>query len=233
MSADLRLSMSDRIRAALEQRIIDGVLQPGERLIELNLAKEFNASQTPVREALRALENQRLIESAPYRGTYVRGISDREMEEAYFVRGALEQLAAELAAPKLKNNVAPLRSILADLYRAARQGDPAGYSKHNLAFHLEIVRASGNQLLVDSWQALNFETRVRVLLSRHPKPNFVERAREHDPIVDALEKGNGPLAGTLLKEHGLACLERWLSRDRHPETAPPGKKIDVAANCLS
>jgi DNA-binding GntR family transcriptional regulator len=233
MSHDLRLSMSDRIRAALEQRIFDGTLQPGDRLIELNLAKEFNASQTPVREALRALENQKLIETAPYRGTYVRGISDREMQEAYFVRGALEQLAAELAAPKLKNNVAVLRAILADLYRAAHQGDPAGYSQHNLAFHLEIVKASGNQMLVEAWQALNFETRVRVLLSRHPKPDFVERAREHDPIVDALEKGNGPQAGILLKDHGLACLERWLSRETHPQATERGAPLDVAANCLS
>ncbi|WP_254510315.1 GntR family transcriptional regulator [Anatilimnocola floriformis] len=233
MTADLRLSMSDRIRAVLEQRIVDGTLQPGDRLVELNLAKEFGASQTPVREALKALENQRLIETGPYRGTYVRGISDREMEEAYHVRGALEQLAAELAAPKLKNNVAPLRAILADLYKAARQGDPAAYSKHNLAFHLEIVRASGNQLLVESWEALNFETRVRILLSRSPKPDFVERAREHDPIVDALEKGDGKAAGKLLKEHGLACLERWCSRDKDKPAEKAGKKIDAAANCLS
>jgi DNA-binding GntR family transcriptional regulator len=226
--------MSDRIRAVLEERIIDGTLKPGDRLVELNLAKEFTTSQTPVREALRALESQRLIESMPYKGTYVRAISDREMEESYAVRGALEQLAAELAAPYFQSNVAGLRATLVELHAAARRSDLGGYSRCNFAFHRDIVLGAQNQLLTDAWQALNFDTRVRVLLARLPVPKLVERAGEHDPIVDALEVGDGTTAGRLLREHANHCLKRW--KERHASlNATEGTEASapVPANCLS
>ena len=123
-----RHCMSDRIRETLAQRIYDGELAPGDRLIELDIAREFDTSQTPVREALRELETLRLVESVPYRGTRVRGISDREMTEAYTVRGALEQLAGELAAAHLKNDpnaIASIRVSLEGIHAAARAGDDA------------------------------------------------------------------------------------------------------------
>src|SRR4051812_24212981 len=85
-----RQCMSDQIRDTLTSKIFDGRLQPGDRLVELEIAREFDTSQTPVREALRELESLRLVESAPYRGTRVRAISDREMFESYTVRGVLE-----------------------------------------------------------------------------------------------------------------------------------------------
>ena len=208
-----RNCMSDRIRETLAQRIFDGQLAPGDRLIELEIAREFDTSQTPVREALRELETLRLVESIPYRGTRVRGISDREMTEAYTVRGALEQLAGELAAPHLKNDpnaIASLRVSLEGIHTAARAGDLDGYSNHNVDFHRKIVVASDNQQLIQSWEALGFDARVRLHLKRHGEPRLVERAAEHDPIVDALEAGDGLTAGRLLRAHAELCRQRWL-----------------------
>jgi DNA-binding GntR family transcriptional regulator len=143
--------VSDQIRDALEERIVSGVLAPGERLIELNLAKEFATSQAPVREAIKKLESRRLVESIPYRGAHVREISGREMEEAYDVRGALEQLAGELAAATFRGNVAELHAIIADLTAAATAGDAEGYSKHNFAFHRAIVGGAANETLLNAW----------------------------------------------------------------------------------
>jgi len=209
--------MSDRIRDLLAQRIYDGQLQAGDRLLELEIAREFDTSQTPVREALRELESLKLVESIPYRGTRVRGISDREMTEAYTVRGVLEQLAGELAAPHLKNNVASLRVSLEGIHASARTGDLEGYSRHNVDFHRQIVVASDNQLLIQAWEALGFEARVRVHLKRHGEPRLVERAGEHDPIVDALEAGDGTTAGRLLRAHAELCKQRWNERAQLPE----------------
>ncbi|MGC3970913.1 MAG: GntR family transcriptional regulator [Pirellulales bacterium] len=225
--------MSDRIRAALEQRIIDGTLQPGERLLELNIAKEFDTSQTPVREAFRELESVRLVESVPYRGTRVRAVSDREMLEAYDVRGALEQLAAQLAAAAFAGNVAELRTILAELHAAGRAEDGPAYSKANSEFHRAIVRRSGNQVLFDAWNALGFEVRVRILLARHRRWNLQAHAAEHDPIVDALEIGDGLRAGRLLLEHAENCKRRWceLAREDALETADAVES--APAGCLS
>lgn len=207
-----RQCMSDAIRDSLTSRIFDGTLKPGARLVELEIAREFDTSQTPVREALRELESLRLVDSAPYRGTWVRGISDREMVEAYAVRGVLEQLAAELAAPRLDGDVAGIRESLARIHESARVGDIEGYAKHNLDFHRGIVLASDNEVLIQSWDRLSFEARVRLHLRSQIEPRLIERAREHDEPVDALERGDGITAGRLLRKHAESCKQRWLDR---------------------
>jgi DNA-binding GntR family transcriptional regulator len=197
--------MSDRIRRSLEDRIYSGELKPGQRLLEKSLAEEFDTSQTPVREALRELETMRLVESAPYRGTRVRAVSDRETVEAYTVRAVLEQLAAELAAPRLKGHAKRLREALAAIHAAATSGDREAYAQANLKFHREVVVASGNRMLLQVWDSLGFETRIRAMVDRVPH-DLVPIAERHDPIVDALEQGDGLLAGKLLRAHAESFI---------------------------
>jgi DNA-binding GntR family transcriptional regulator len=200
-----RNCLSDHIRRALAGRIIDGTIKPGERLVELKIAREFNASQTPVREALRELESLRLVESLPYRGTRVREVGEREMTEAYAVRAALERLAAETAAPLLKGDVGGLRRSAVGLLKAARAGDREGYARHDLDFHRAIVNASGNRTLIQLWESLAFETRTRLTLARG-RHDLVAIASCHRRVVDALEAGDGETAGRLLEEHAKSFM---------------------------
>src|SRR5215471_8108324 len=104
--------MRDQIRRVLVQRILDGYYKPGDRLVELQIARELKTSQGPVREALRELEALRLVESETYRGTRVRAVSAREMEDAGRVRGVLEQTAARWGAAALQRESARLRAAL-------------------------------------------------------------------------------------------------------------------------
>ncbi|WP_435011027.1 GntR family transcriptional regulator [Tundrisphaera lichenicola] len=197
--------MSDRIRRILAERIISGQLAPGERLVEMKIAKEFQTSQAPVREALRELATLRLVESEPYRGTRVREVNQREMAEAYAVRAVLEQAAAEAAARVLKGNVEALRSIQAELRVASLAGDLESYARLNVAFHRRIVEASGNQVLLQTWESLGFETRVRILFTR-TEPDLLRSAATHDPIIEALDAGEGTTAGRLLREHAESFM---------------------------
>ncbi len=198
--------MSDRIRRVLSDRIVGGQLAPGERLVEMRIAQEFRTSQAPVREALRELEALRLVESEPYRGTRVRAVSRREMAEAYAVRAILEQAAAEAAAPALKGSVGPLRLILDDLRAAAMVDDREGYARHDLDFHRGIVEAAGNRILLQAWEALGFETRIRIMLARND-PDLARVVADHDPILAALEAGDGPTAGRLLRDHAESFIK--------------------------
>jgi DNA-binding GntR family transcriptional regulator len=204
-----RSCMSDRIRNQIAARIVDGRLQPGERLYELALAREFDTSQTPVREALRELETLRLVESVPYRGTRVRAVSNREMVEAYVVRGALEALAAELSAASFKENVGSLRRILRQLHQALDAGELEEYGRQNYEFHRVIVLAAGNDVLLKSWESLAIETRMRLNLARIDQSKIPDRAHDHDEIADALERGDGKLAGKLLREHAESFCSLW------------------------
>jgi DNA-binding GntR family transcriptional regulator len=197
--------MSDRIRRVLSNRIIAGELAPGVRLVEMRIAEEFRTSQAPVREALRELETLRLVESEPYRGTRVREVGEREMAEAYAVRAVLEQAAAEGAAAVLKGSVGHLRSCLVALKDAAMAGDREGYAQHDLDFHRGIVEAASNRILLQTWESLGFEARVRIMLARK-EPDLPRFAACHDPILDALEAGDGATAGQLLREHAESFM---------------------------
>lgn len=182
------------------ERILNGTYAPGERLIELNIADELNCSQGPVREALRELEALKLVESEPYKGTRVRSISDREIDDAYQVRSVLEQLAAELAAPVLKGKVAELKEEHDAFCLAARKKDFKSFVEHDMEFHRRIVEASGNEMLVSMWDSVVLESRFRLtLLTRIGEAELENLASAHTPIMKAIESGDAPKAGSLAR----------------------------------
>jgi len=209
----------EQIKRVLLSRIVDHTYKPGDRLLELQIAREMNASQGSVREALRELEALRLVESKPYKGTRVRGVNEKEMREAYHVRAALEDLAARTAAPAFKGNVKALQAVVSRLRAAAKARDMDAYARHNLEFHHTIVGASGNAILVRVWESLDFEARARIALAQ-PSLDIRAAAEAHQPIVDALERGDGKLAGKLLRQHAEACHD-VISRANGRAGAPP------------
>jgi len=199
----LRESTSARLRTLILQRIIDGHYPPGHRLKELQLAREFNTSQAPVREALRELEATGVIESEPHRGSRVRTVSERELGEAYQVRAVLEQLPGELAAGQFSGRETLLQRQADKVRRAYEKGNMQEYARHDLAFHRMIVAAAGNQVLLENWDALHFDIRTRLFLG-HSKPSLQSTLDLHDEIVKALIQGKRTLAGRLLRMHSEA-----------------------------
>jgi DNA-binding GntR family transcriptional regulator len=198
-----RASVGGQIKDLLLERILDGTYKPGHRLVELQIAEEFNTSQAPVREAFRYLEAMRAVETQPYKGTYVRSISDRELRESSQVRASLEQLAAELAASHFKGNAKALEQEARLFMAAAKQRDFAEYSLHDMAFHRLIVEASGNELLLSIWESVVLESRFRKTLSKIGEGQLAEFGQAHLPVLKQLADGDGKAAGKLLK--GLIC----------------------------
>ncbi len=193
-------SVRDQVRRTLTERILTGYYKPGDRLIELQIARELGTSQGSVREALRELEASRLVESEPHRGTRVRVISSQEMREAYQARGLLEQAAAATAAKSFKGDVGKLREEVVGLMRAADAGDLAEQAAHVYAIHRAILEASGNGVLLRLWESLAFETIVRVRLAWEAV-DLRHVAKSYRGILAALETGDGRAAGRLLREH--------------------------------
>jgi DNA-binding GntR family transcriptional regulator len=184
--------------------------------VELQIARELKTSQGPVREALRELEALRLVESETYRGTRVRALSEREMEDAGRVRGVLEQAAARWGAAALQRESAPLRAALDAIRAAAAVRDVDAYAQHNMDFHRRIVEASGNRVLLRVWDSLMLEVRTRIGLSqRDIDMSFA--AETHVPIVEAFERGDGETAGRLLQEHA----ERFSMGEQSASAAAP------------
>ena len=123
-----RISVAEQIKQELVRRIANGQLPPGTRLTELSIAEEFRTSQGPVREALRQLEVMDIVETQPYKGTYVRAVSIQDMKDAYAVRAPLEQLIGELAAKQLMGNVGEIS--FSNDFRTDRARFLIGRSRH-------------------------------------------------------------------------------------------------------
>jgi DNA-binding GntR family transcriptional regulator len=196
-----RQSTRDYVKEVLLERILDGTYKPGDRLIELQIAQELETSQGPVREAFRDLQALGVVESESYRGTRVRAITEREIEEAYQVRSALEQLAAQLAAQNLKDDVSALEKEVSGFLKAAKAKDFKSYSKHDMEFHRRIVEASGNQLLQDMWESVVLESKFRLTLKHRIGADELENlACAHVPVMEALKAGDGAEAGQLVRD---------------------------------
>jgi DNA-binding GntR family transcriptional regulator len=195
-----RDSMADRVKQDLLRRIMNGELLPGARLIELQIARELNTSQGPVREALCELEGLELVVTEPYKGSRVREVTPQDIQEAYMVRATLEELAGQLAAKHLKGSVAPLRKIATSIREAARKKDIPGYARHDIDFHRLIVESAANRILLRTWNSLAFEVRLQMWLTRG-KIDLISVQEAHWEIIDALEQGDGKKVGTLLRKH--------------------------------
>lgn len=210
MPALVRRCIRDEIREALLARIVEGVLRPGDRLIELHLAEEFQTSQAPVREALRELEALRVVETSRYRGTRVRQVSPEEIAQAAQVRGLLEEFAARQARRGLRARLERLQAELEALERAARQGDRRRYARHNYAFHRLIVEAADNRPLLQAWEVLAIEANTLLALSRG-QPLLKKVLAEHRPILTALQRGQYARAGRLLRRHADSVVRMILA----------------------
>ena len=182
------------------ERIADGTYAPGDRLVELQIAREFQTSQAPIREALCELQAIRVLETEPYKGTRVRQISQKELDECLQIRAALETIAAEQADDRLKDNIAELKLAALETVQAAKDRDVSAYTKANLCFHRMIVQASNNETLLMVWDSLAPEIRMQISVHMQVE-RLTEAAQDHLDIVEAFAEGDNRFAGRLLKKH--------------------------------
>lgn len=161
-----RVCMRDNIREVLVARILDGTYPAGTQLKELVLAREFDVSQAPIREALRELEGSGLVTCERFRGTRVRGADFKEMRESYELRMILEEQAVILAAPYPPELIAALGGFLGEMAAAVKADNPEGYIDNALRFHRRLIESSGNRAFLSVWDSLLWDVRGRIALRR-------------------------------------------------------------------
>lgn len=190
------------------EAIDKGVYQPGDRLVESELAERLGVSRTPVREALQRLETQRLLTRLG-RSLIVASLDHNQLAELYAVRSELEALAARLAAKHASpEEVRVLHGMVASDRQLVEQ--PAALSRANRRFHMMIHRASRNRYLVEQ---LNLVHRSMALLA---STSFAVKGRaeltldEHQAIVDAIAAGDGERAADAIREHLSNAFETRL-----------------------
>lgn len=187
---------------ALREAILKGVLKPGERLMEIQLAEEMGVSRTPVREAIRKLELEGLVAMVPRKGAYVASLSMKDIIEVFEIRGALEGLAAELAAERITDEeLEELERYLVRITESIESGDLALVVAIDTDFHSQLYKASRNERLAQIINNLR-EQIQRFRTTSLSLPGRMQAAlEEHKKIVDAISTRDGALARRLAEEH--------------------------------
>jgi DNA-binding GntR family transcriptional regulator len=194
----LHVEVADRVR----RLILDGDLPPGSRIHEVELADRFGVSRTPMREAIKILATEGLLELLPNRGARVASVSAKELDETLEVIGALEALAGELAATQLGDGeMRSLEAIHAAIVAHWQRGDEQGYLEQNRAFHSALVQASGNATLAGTYAQLSGRVQ-KARYTAHKTPEQWRRAvAEHEEMMRLLRARDGAMLGALLRRH--------------------------------
>lgn len=195
-------SLQDRIRLAVEAEILCGARPPGSAIDERQLAQQFDASRTPVREALLVLAAQGLVHIAPRSGIYVRRASTAELVATLEALLELEAVVAGLAARRASvAQCDELRQALAVASARAEAGDRKGYASANATLHAVIYRASGNPVLVEQVRAVRRTLAAyRQCSTDHPGRLKASDA-EHHRIVAAICVGDASGAADAMRQH--------------------------------
>ena len=197
-----RVVLSAQVKEELLDDIMSGRYKPGDRLVESQIAKRMGISQSPVREALRDMVAMRFVEVEPHKGARVRKIDQREVLEIYPVRASLEELAGQLAVKNAAKYLGRLEEAIEHMVKAFAAGDVRTLAHWDASFHRTILEASGNQILIETWNSLMIDARTFVtlnnLITRAPE---VDLAGRHYPIIEALQDGDPMKCGTVMRSH--------------------------------
>mgnify|MGYP001272979498 CR=1 FL=1 len=212
---------TDEIRESLEQSIIEREFGDGERLDEVQLARRFSVSRTPLREALRMLSGSGLVELIPHRGAYVRYPGIVEIVEMFEVMAELEALCGRLAARRISSSdLVELTVAARACERAAANNDPDDYYHRNETFHQQIYRTAGNGFLAS--EALRLQKRLRPFrrMQLRSSGRLAQSLSEHSRILDAITKGDANRAAEELRNHVAVQAERFNTLIAHYEKGP-------------
>ena len=194
----LHETVLDRLR----DMIVQGELAPGTKLNERVLCSALGASRTPLREALKYLASEGLVDLLPNRGAVVAPLDPERVKQIFAVMAALEALAGELACRNATDSdVTAIRALHYQMLAHHARGELAEYFRCNQEIHLKLVELSGNEPLASVYRGLNAHVRrARYLANRSPE-RWDRAVAEHEQMLDALERRDGAALQKILRDH--------------------------------
>lgn len=201
-SVDTR-TLVDRVVDAIVEAAARGLILPGDRVVEAEVARELNISRVPVREAFRQLESQGIVVNTPYRGMRLMDVSVERLEKTLKVRVALETLAAEEVRQKAVGDpsiLKPLEDLVEQMREATRREDTYALARLDTEFHRVMCGLTGNEVLVMAWTPVALQLTIIFGLSALQKVPG-EIVVEHEELLDALRSPDPQVLDELLRVH--------------------------------
>jgi len=197
----------ESVKRMISKAIIDKELLPGSRIVETKIARELNISQAPVREALRDLEYLGIVESVPYRGSFVRGITHDDMYNSYKLRLVFEHMAIDEGFSEVTPEmIETIEYYLSEMGRTAAEDAFEEYIEYDAMFHKAILNLSKNNMLNRVWDFCDFRDLVRLgtVLSGETLTTLAGR---HKALGDALKSGDKELAVKESNKHWQLLMD--------------------------
>jgi DNA-binding GntR family transcriptional regulator len=193
--------------AEIRKLIVSGELAPGDKLNEPPLAERLGISRPPLREALRTLESEGLLEQSPRRGYRVVSMTETDINEIYSLRRALEMFALDyLLAKKDPSTYAALDPVMKAMRSAAKRGDRVAVVQANIDFHTALVDAAGHRRLSDTYRSLMLQMQLcmaaNVLNEARTKGDLTKGCDRHAELLDCLRSGDPQRIRREFEEHG-------------------------------
>lgn len=213
-------SISDRRKGRLHKEtanrirtdIVTGELPPGTRLREVQLCERLGVSRTPVREALRTLAAEGLVDLLPNRSVAVSRLQASDLEHLFVVFASIEALAGELACAKIADDeVNDIGKVLNEMVDHHARRDRAAYLKANQYIHRRIVEIADNPVLLSVWQSLVPRVERARMMPNLDRERWTEALFEHSKMFTALAARDGARLAQLTRDHflnGLPAMKR-------------------------
>ncbi|WP_188982345.1 GntR family transcriptional regulator [Pseudomonas matsuisoli] len=199
-----RQRLHDVVVEHLRGFITEGILPPGKKLNERELCETLGISRTPLREALKVLAVEGLIDISPNRGASVSRMSELEIRETFELISGIEAFAGELACERITGQeLSDIKSLHDAMVVSKNQNDLPGYYQRNQAIHDLINKAARNSELRQVYLSLNRRIQALRYLSNHQAPKWDRALRDHEEMIEALEARDGKTLSEILRHHLL------------------------------
>lgn len=197
-----RSNLAGDIAFRLRASIVNGSLSPGMHLVESELARQLGVSRGPLREALRILETEGLVESFPGRGSFVIHISEKDISEIYSLRCILEEEAFKRAAIcRTDEDLDRLTGLLESMFEAAKAGDPSMVTKLDFKFHREVWEIADHRLLKEVLEGITTQIRMFLSVHTHLYDDLAVGISDHEALLEALRKHDSKGAAERIRNH--------------------------------
>ncbi len=205
--------LSSQVSKILSEAILEGVLESGQKLVEMEIQEMFGISRSPLREAIRDLEKKGLVTIVPRRGAFVRRVTVKDIEDIFPVRANLEALAAKLAHNNIsQEDLDEMKDILAKMRADVKSNDTKSYWRHHSTFHEIFINASDNHVLIETLSRLRLHSLWYRFSYKYYEENLEKQYLIHEKIYKlfANRKANVKKLEKLVHEHIEVAFEKFV-----------------------
>ena len=217
MTKIIHKTLRQEVADAIRERILNGEFKEGERLIEQDIAAMLGVSRGPVREALRQIEQEGMVEYTSHIGCSVRGLSDEEIYEIYMLRANLEMLAVHICKGNFSDSTIQwLEKYLEEMEQLPKNGTLEKCIDLDRLFHRTIVSQAGISRLLRLWETMDGDCALIFYKSSNTEEEvFNRQSRIHLPLLEAIKSRDEYRICSSLKEHYLLTTRRRLQEQGH------------------